>query len=182
MNCPACKTNALQMHDLEPELPSLQCTACGGQWIQSFRYWRWRSLQPTDLPEIPHAPDDLPAVMEAHQANVCPECGHILVPYRVGHGVAFSLDHCGHCGGMWFEKNEWEVLRSRNLHDDVHKVFNQVWQSDVSREERRATREARLTTLLGDQDLSEIRRVKAWLDGHPRRSEIYALLLERREG
>jgi Zn-finger nucleic acid-binding protein len=70
-------------------------------------------------------------------AKLCPECGRILIKYGVGHGMNFTLDQCGHCLGIWFDKNEWVSLKQRNLHDEVHKVFTASWQTQARKEERK---------------------------------------------
>lgn len=177
MKCPSCKTADMESHDLEEGLISKHCLACDGHWLPSFQYWLWLQQHGDNLPERPAAEGAALTVTESEQAKTCPECGHILTHHRVGHGLDFSLDRCGHCGGVWFDKNEWEILKSRNLHDDVHFVFSQVWQSEVAKQERAKMREQRLLAHFGTQDLAEIRRIKAWLDGHPRKNELYAFLL-----
>ncbi len=101
--------------------------------------------------------------------------------YKVGHGIGFSLNRCGHCGGVWFDKNEWEIMKSRNLNDDVHLVFSEAWQSAVRHEEHQNAMDEILRKQIGDEDLKEIQRVKTWLQGHPKSGELYAYLLSGRE-
>lgn len=178
MNCPVCKTVILSTSELEPELFTLHCASCGGHWIQSYRYWRWRERCGSDRgnPFANESPDS--GAQEPQVPKQCPECLHILVPHRVGHGVHFHLDRCGNCGGIWFDASEWETLRAWNLHTDVHKVFNAVWQREVFEAEQAEIREKRLTELLGRDDLDEARRVKRWLDSHPQSGVLYALLTQ----
>jgi Zn-finger nucleic acid-binding protein len=174
MSCPVCKTVELVNHELEPNLSSQQCPNCGGQWISAERYWTWLRQHGENLPERTAAAD-LPVTDNA-QAKQCPDCRHILLRYRVGHDIPFQLDHCGHCNGIWFDRNEWEILKSRNLHDDVHFVFTEAWQAGILKLEQAIAREEFLRSRFGDADFEEMRRVKAWIDGHPRRSELLAYL------
>lgn len=177
MNCPICKNAPLSADWPEPELETQQCAQCGGRWLSSEAYWRWREPRgPQSLPERAVGEVATFLVEEARQGKLCPECGAILLPYKVGHDTGFSLDRCGHCGGVWLERNEWETLQSRNLHDDIHLFFAAPWQAQVFQEERHAAREVLLLEKFGESDLAEARRIKAWIDGHPRRDELLAFL------
>lgn len=180
MKCPVCHIT-LNLRSLEPNLPSRACAQCGGQWIEGARYFRWletRKNEPeVQAAEVQEAPPDAPA-----RAKICPTCGRLLGHSKVGHGVAFELDRCGGCGGIWFDANEWETLESRGLHDDVHFVFSAAWQAQVAREERERRHQAMLLEKLGPDDLSEIQRIRRWLDEHPRRAELYGVLLDNAEG
>ncbi|QNN24767.1 zf-TFIIB domain-containing protein [Planctomycetales bacterium ZRK34] len=183
MQCPVCKTASLHNDQLESNLATLSCTACGGHWIKSYQYWRWRDAHGRDLPELPPTPilDEASSVPNAGSATaprLCPDCGHFMRRYPVGHETDIELERCGNCGGMWFDASEWESLRERNLHDDVHKVFSEVWQTEVFRRQRAEAREKLLHEMLGAEDLDKVRNIKSWLDKHPRRSELYALLHE----
>src|SRR5688572_16110919 len=99
MKCPVCKTEELDFSSLESNLTSRHCDKCGGNWIPSFEYWKWREQHKESLPErtaeqtIPPNP-----VTSALIAKLCPECNKILIKYRVGHGASFSIDQCRNCG------------------------------------------------------------------------------------
>lgn len=179
MKCPVCRNISLITQELETNLQALRCLDCGGHWLPSARYWEWRDAQDTNLPEVPAEQVEPLPVEDQRKAKLCPECATILVPYKVGHNLTFTLDHCGHCSGVWFDRNEWESLRDRNLHDDVHFIFGHVWQTAVVRAERDQMREERLTRTFGEEDYTELKRVKAWLTTHPRCHEMYAFLLDR---
>ena len=181
MHCPRCHTIALADQELETSLPSLHCPQCQGHWIRGIQYWKWLEGHGTNLPERPASEaasgeEAAPPVSDAGGALICPDCGHILGRYHVGHDIAFTLDHCAHCSGVWFDGGEWETLKSRNLHDDVHAIFSDVWQARVRRGEQAREHERNLEALLGEEDLSELRRMKSWLMAHPKRYAMYALL------
>ena len=107
-----------------------------------------------NLPEVSPDAENL-ELQESGKAKLCPECGAILVPYKVGHELPFSLDRCGHCGGIWFEKNEWEALCAWNLHDDLHFIFSKPWQDAVALAARAEQRETRLRQTFGDGSRKE---------------------------
>lgn len=181
MQCPVCKTATLKNSRLESNLATLNCPDCGGHWIKSYQYWRWRDAQGRDLPELPPTPlleeATSGASMDAPSSpRFCPDCGRFMRRYPVGHDTGIELERCENCGGMWFDAQEWEALRTRNLHDDVHKVFSEVWQLKIFRHQRAEAHEKLLRQMLGPEDLEKALQIKAWFDAHPRRNELYALL------
>ena len=178
MKCPVCNRVPLRSSEsAEPPL-RLVCDECGGQWIKAFQYWKWLRAHGENLPERPPEDGrDLP-VSDSTKAKLCPECGHFLRRVRVGHEVEFQRDRCGGCGGLWFDKNEWEVLQSRNLHDDVHFVFSWAWQHRVAEDEYKQTHLARMETILGSADLAKVRQFKEWTEAHPKRSSIMSFLAD----
>ena len=178
MKCAVCKTDTLQPVTLEAGLQAHVCSTCGGTWIVSSDYWAWREAHGPDLPEQPAAGAPQP-VAETETARACPTCSHILLKFRVGHDVPFTLDHCGNCNGVWFDRQEWDMLRQRNLHDDLHSLFTTSWQRRVRQEEHRQVLERIYTERFGAEDYAELRRIRVWLDGHPQRSSLLAYLSER---
>lgn len=179
MNCPVCGLATMQVAEDDEELKTLHCTTCSGTWIPASQYWTWIERHGANQPERPaHAVEEAEdlAVQETPQIKTCPECRHFLIRYRVGHGVPFSIDRCGACGGLWFDRNEWEILKARNLHDDVHFVFSAAWQLRAAREEELQRRDARLLRQIGEEDFAEVERMRNWLLHHPRRSAILAHL------
>lgn len=177
--CPVCKEDTLSVKELEPKLFSSRCSKCDGVFISAEQYGQWLHLHGENLPEKPSEESMKIAPAESFGAKFCPECKFMLMKYKVGHKLSFAINRCSHCGGMWFDKNEWEVLKSRNLHDDIHFVFSHAWQSAVRAEEHQTAMDEILRREIGDADLEEIRRIRAWLHAHPRSAELYAYLLRR---
>jgi Zn-finger nucleic acid-binding protein len=168
----------MTLRELEPGLESLACPTCHGDWLPGLAYQRWRQAHGVDLPERELTTEEvegLPVHEDLH-GKLCPECGCLLLPYHVGHGLAFSLNYCGRCGGTWFEANEWAQMRAANLHDNLHQVFTQMWQAGVARAERAREHERNLRVRFGDADFERAREVRTWLHGHPHRSAILAYL------
>jgi Zn-finger nucleic acid-binding protein len=176
MNCPVCKTTTLEPAALETNLSAFTCGKCDGHWISGKEYWSWHDVHGPNLPER------IPAVDEAEAEDttgpkLCPEDGHFLRSYKIGHDLPFSLDHCNSCYGIWFDHNEWEVLRQRNLHDDIHFIFSEAYQAGIYKEEHASARRKAMIERFGEQDFAEIVRIKRWIDGHPKRRELLAYLL-----
>lgn len=176
MLCPVCKNYSLTSYEVESGLSSQQCSNCGGQWIASFQYWKWRDASGKSLTESPAADSGQCRAEDNTSAKLCPECGHFLRRFPVGHGIEFGLDRCGNCGGMWFDANEWEVLKGRNLHDDVHKIFSEVWQKQVRDEEHLAAMEAFYKEKFGEGGYQKAQEIKTWIETHPHNAELRAFL------
>jgi Zn-finger nucleic acid-binding protein len=176
MNCPHCKTEALTRIALDENLPAYVCKRCGGNWISSREYWRWLEAHGPTLPEKAYeGPDIAPA--DTQEIKICPECKHLMLRYKVGHGTGIALDQCGGCNGLWLDGGEWDALKGRNLHDEVHLVFTAPWQSAVRREESRTRLEAIHRRRLGE-DYEEVKRIRTWIDRHPERAQILAFLTD----
>jgi Zn-finger nucleic acid-binding protein len=181
MKCPICKTQELRDDRFETGMLAKSCPGCGGNWVQLLQYWRWRESHGPNLPEKPPEEGLRLEVVESPRAKLCPDCGHILTRFKIGHGIAFSIDRCGNCGGVWFDRNEWKILQSRNLHDEIHMIFTESWQGQVQDEDRARAYEQFLLAKFGEKDLAELRRVRAWIDGHPRAQEIRAYIVDKAE-
>lgn len=177
MKCPACNLPSLSPYELENNLQGYKCDQCGGSWISGAQYWKWLNSHGGPLPEKdPQFTKELP-VTDSGQAKICIECGHLMIRNKVGHGLAFFLDRCSACGGTWFDKNEWEILKSRNLHDEIHAIFTAVWQSDNRKHEMQTNHENALLTVLGKEDYENLKTLKSWVGKHPKKNWIMAYLL-----
>jgi len=177
MHCPVCRAETFSQLELDPGLFALRCESCAGNWVRGGSYWQWLAGHGENLPEL-HEPPAGEAPPEDRKAKLCPECHTSMFRYTVGHGLGFGLDQCPACKGIWFDAAEWEALRQRNLHDDIHAVFTAPWQAEASREERRLRLEQIYTRRFGAEDFAEVRRVREWLDASPRKQELIAYLTD----
>ncbi|EKD27222.1 MAG: hypothetical protein ACD_79C00801G0003 [uncultured bacterium] len=178
MKCPICKTESFSEKTLESGLLSLHCDNCNGNWIKSFQYWIWREQNGKDLPELPPEQGLVKTIQDSKSGKFCPECNKFLFRYKVGHGTDFNLDRCNTCGGTWFDKSEWDVLKSRNLHDDIHFIFSAPWQSKVQKEESEKSKENLLKNKIGEKDYLKVQEIKKWLINHSNKNEIISYITE----
>ncbi|MDZ4835674.1 MAG: zf-TFIIB domain-containing protein [Candidatus Melainabacteria bacterium] len=175
-SCPVCREATLIKTELEADLSARQCTECGGTYISANDYDHWLSRSEENLPEKPDQGTISLVSGEAAGPRFCPDCKFVLIKYKIGHGTGFAINKCGNCGGMWLDQNEWQILKARNLHDDLHLVFSDAWQSGVRSEEHNTAMSEIFREHLGE-DLEEITRVKNWLKSHPKSEALYAYLL-----
>jgi Zn-finger nucleic acid-binding protein len=178
MNCPVCKTTKLITTELEENLAAQNCLSCGGNWIRGAEYWKWVERHSSDLAERLHETESL-WLAEPGLPIDCPECRFRMVKYRVGRGLSFSLDHCHGCKGIWLDLNEWEALKKRNLHDDLNTMFTSFWQNEAHREARKKRMQDIYTGRFGEDDYTEIKRIRWWLDAKTNREELLAYLTDR---
>jgi Zn-finger nucleic acid-binding protein len=177
MNCPVCKSSELIPTDLETGLPAFRCDDCGGKWIRGAQYWKWLEAHP-NLPERPVEDTGL-TLAEPGKPIDCPECRFRMVKYLVGHGFSFTLDHCQGCKGIWLDRNEWEALKVRHLHDDVNSMLTAFWQDEAQKEVRKKRMEQIYTGRFGADDYAEIERIRAWLATRQNKQDLLAYLTDK---
>ena len=175
MKCPACDSSTLKPSRIENGPAARVCAGCEGQWISSKDYWSWMEQLDVDAPAIYSDVDY--QTEDSRGAKLCPDCGRILIKFKVGHGLEFRLDHCNACNGVWLDKHEWDVLKSRNLHGDIHSIFSTQWQREVRTEERARHFDLSYRQKFGE-DYERIKGFKTWLDQEPLKSSILAFLTD----
>jgi Zn-finger nucleic acid-binding protein len=176
--CPICKTTELVSTELEPNLCSFNCSTCEGHWIRGPEYWRWVEEHATNQAERIHHEESL-TLAEPGKPIDCPECRFRMVKYLVGRGLSFTVDHCHGCKGIWLDRNEWEALRKRNLHDDLHTIFTSFWQTGAQRELRKKRMDRIYLDRFGAEDYEEIKRIRFWLEPKTNREELLAYLTDK---
>ena len=175
MNCPICK-KAMDYHTLlDAQLPAYRCPSCEGMWISSNEYLRWLRAQEAALPDRPVEEVELP-IWEVSQLKLCPGCGHFLWRHKVFPNAAFYLDRCGHCNGVWFDKDEWAALVKLNMHDDINQFFTRPWQDRLREEEARSMLDQLYLERFGSEDYAWVKETWRWLHDHPQRSMMLAFL------
>ncbi|MEO0867883.1 MAG: zf-TFIIB domain-containing protein [Cyanobacteria bacterium J06642_11] len=179
MHCPSCQTVPLKRLRLDDSLTVHTCESCEGQWISSYDYWHWLEWETNDAHIQPcHSVDlsDRLELVDNTRATFCPECNHLMRRAKVGHGLEFYLDRCSHCGGSWFDKGEWELLKACNIHNKVHLVFSEAWQSQIRQAEFNRVLEETYRSALGNDDYAQALLIRDWLEQHPHRDYILSLL------
>jgi Zn-finger nucleic acid-binding protein len=175
MKCPVCKADTLSEIVLLEGLPAHQCSNCDGVWMPSNTFLTWKRTQPGDFVEkqgvITIDPD-----WEVNELKLCPGSGHILTRYKIFPDSEFHLDRCRHCNGIWFDKQEWNVLLDRNLHDNLNEFFTHVWQDKLHDAETKKNMEKLYLQKFGDADYEYVQKVREWLKDHPKRGMLLAFL------
>ncbi|MBN1313855.1 MAG: zf-TFIIB domain-containing protein [Anaerolineales bacterium] len=132
--CPICKAK-LNRILLEQNLPAFSCPSCEGIWISSNEYLTWLARQNPDAKDNEIGGDIPLPVVDNREAPLCPDCGRFLRRFKIWPDIEFQLDRCGGCNGIWFDRNEWQVLKQNNLHHNVSLFFTDGWQEKLRNEE-----------------------------------------------
>lgn len=181
MQSPVGSRKALVSVQLEEGLMAYRCPETGGHYIPAPAYMRWLGAQPARLPHLPPGGDDGPEPQSAQGVRLCPESGTIMTKYKVGHGFRFTIDR-SLTGGIWLDAGEWEALRSRKFHDEIHFIFTDPWQRHVRRDESAERERSRLAERVGRDLLGRLDGLKEELETHPHRDEILAYLMQPKGG
>jgi len=155
----------------------MRCNNCTGNWIPGAAYWKWLEQHGPNLPERTDNDTSL-SLAEPGKYIDCPECRFRMVKYLVGRGLSFTLDHCEGCKGTWLDRNEWEILKKRNLHDDMNSMLTSFWQLAARKEARKKSLEHIYAGRFGSADYVEIKRIRKWLDESPNKQYLLAYLTD----
>lgn len=167
--------------ELEPGLEAYRCSKSGGIWIPLQSYENWKEGYRSG--EFPLPPEYVPENVDDGErpALLCPESGCLLVRYRVGHGLKFHLDRSPRTGGVWLDGGEWEALKSKGLHDELHFIFSSSYQHRLARERRETQLSRQFVSRIGEQDFQRVADFATWFREHPRQRDIMAYLLDAAE-
>src|SRR6478609_3735161 len=163
---------------LESGLQAYRCADSGGHYITSQAYLQWLQQQPARLPHLPEPAEPAGLAADSSKALFCPESGTLMSRFKVGHGFTFSIDR-SITGGVWLDGGEWEALRQRNFHDEIHLVFTAPWQKHVRTAHAQATYEETLRSALGADLLDRLTALRSELMDHPHRNLALAYLAEK---
>lgn len=171
MKCPICKTKRLTAEVREEILDVSTCNPCGGLFVQGRDYQDWKAKR--EFEASVELEDEITLTSgEEAGAKICPCCFRIMSKYKVNQKFDFHLDRCSACGGIWFDKNEWEILSQHKLHDELSEIFTASYQRYLREMASRKTMEKLYIDRFGDADYSEIKRVRLWLETHPMKDQL----------
>lgn len=162
---------------LEEGLTAFRCPESHGIFIPAESYWRWLHQQPSRLPHLPAPSDKSPVIEDSPEAKICPETGLLMMRYRVGHGFDFYIDRSP-TGSLWLDAGEWEALKERQFHDELHLIFTSPWQRDVLQQDIAAAHEERLADRLGPDLMGRLVALRQDLNGHPDKDLAMALFTQ----
>lgn len=164
--------------ELETGLPAWRCPDSGGVYLKAADYWQWLANQPGRLETLPKSDHGAtPADDSGAPARICPETSGLMSRFRVGHGLAFHIDRSP-TGGFWLDAGEWEALKERDFHDEIHRIFTGAWQKEVRTEQAREALDAQFRQLLGADDYTKVAEFREWMTTHPARHRMLAWLGE----
>lgn len=132
MKCPNCESINSESLLLDSNLNAIKCNDCEGIWIPSNNYFKYIESNKPDLSIL--NPTDMQKVFsekDSETGKKCPDCGKQVVARKAGFGAEFKVDRCDHCFGIWLDKNEWELLKTKNLNTAIYYMFTSTWEMKV---------------------------------------------------
>lgn len=177
MRSPLHPNTILVLKELEPGLSAYSCPKSGGVWIPLQNYLDWQMRQPKTAASVLAYPAPELADDSEQRALICPESGRLLLRYRVGQGLQFRLDRSPATGGVWLDRGEWETLKLKGLHTEMHLIFTAAYQRSLRSERYGQTMEQTFQDRIGKTDFPRVVEIKNWIEAHPRRHEICCYLL-----
>jgi Zn-finger nucleic acid-binding protein len=181
MKSPVNSSVALVEGEIEPGLKAYICPESGGIWIPLQSYVNWREQHREEPTPAPHEYNLEIGDDSKRRAYICPESGRVLLRYKVGHGLNFHVDRSPVSGGVWLDKGEWEALKSKGLHTQMHLIFTASYQRQVRTAEYDQTIEDNFKNRIGAEQFEKVAAFRDWLATQPKRREIISYLLSQEE-
>lgn len=169
MQCPTCHNQTLKPVKLAQGLPGYSCSACKGSLIELLSYRMWIEHKPVHVDSQPHEPEE---IHDSQQAILCPKCSTIMSKYRISGDVGNRVDACGHCGEIWLDGGEWELLEQLDLSSKLPQILSMPWQLSIRKAELGDPVEQRFAELLGTDDYSRVKAFREWMQTHSRKADI----------
>lgn len=179
LQSPVCPGATMRRTEIEPGLFAYTCPQTRGIWIPLLSYLDWKEHHGHD-PQPPGTDYALLPEDDTDQRTlICPESGHLLIRYRVGHGLKFHIDLSPETGSIWLDRGEWEALKSKGLHLELNYIFTASYQRRVRLEEHEEALDRSFRQRIGPEDFVKVAAFKRWLAGHPKRRHIRSYLFDR---
>lgn len=172
---PVAARKPLQKCTIEEGLVVYSCPETSGLYITLQDYWSWLQSQPQRLEHLPSSELGSNVIEADAKAKICPETGTIMMRCKVGNGFDFYIDR-SKTGGIWLDADEWEALKSRQFHDELHLIFTKPWQRQIRDWEETQLTQKLLQEKLGTELLAELDQLKAVLASHPQKAFAVAYL------
>ena len=178
MQSPLDKRATLVRCEISPGLPALKCPGTGGLWINGKEYWNWLRNQPS-FPNLQQSTEGCDIYVEdTDRVVISPASGRLMKKFRVGKGLGFRIDFDSATGGFWLDKDEYDALQERGLHDELHLICDDDYQKKLRAHDRAESRRERLACALGNDGKNRVESLAAWAAEHPDTELIRAYFLE----
>lgn len=177
MLCPVCKSAVLVDKELELGLKGHSCNQCSGNWVRFHDYIEWKKAGETSYQVSAQDPSyDLE--YDNKKANFCPDCGRILIKYKVSGAIPFYVDQCGSCNGLWLDRSEWEVIVGNKLQYQVNDFFTTEWQGKIRREMTAQWFEESYRKKFGDDNYNKLKEIRRWIYEDKQKGEMISFLID----
>jgi Zn-finger nucleic acid-binding protein len=175
VNCPVCKNIDLHSTSISQGLSASKCSNCSGHWLAFSDYLSWQQCSGKIDPQD----DTNVQIDDTLDALICPCCTKILSKYRVNSTVAFVIDQCGTCSGIWLDQNEWVAITQENLAHKMHLIFTGHWQKNIKRKLSEKRKNEIYLNKFGEENFKRLNDIKLWLSEEVQYDAMLAYLNDR---
>jgi len=168
MKCPKCENSDLGKKSFSQPY---DCSECGGIWVRK-----------EDLPRMNDAvfdsSEDILCEITVHDSKtgICPEGHGIMIRARIEDEVPFYLERCTACGGIWFDKGEWQRIAGNHFLKHLPDFWSHSWQQRQRKEKDRRHYLQKNEELLGNELFASLTTLAETLKLHPEKSRALAFL------
>ena len=188
MRCPKHSQDSLLVDQLAAGPKVHSCPTCHGSWIAPEDYQTWQATHADPSLNVVHLTVPIDRDMDYqpsrydNRAGLCPNCGFYLVRGRINlQQVAFFIERCPGCKGIWCDQGEWEILDELGLSAYIPVLFTDEWQSRVRLAEAESRERRATTEKLGTEIAEKLFELAALLEAHPNGDFGVAYLMRRFE-
>jgi Zn-finger nucleic acid-binding protein len=168
MKCPKCKT--IEITKSGRSL-AYSCENCGGLWLADSA-----ALAFSDGFDEINDREFAPNNENDDRTGLCPSGHGIMLRARVDLEDPFFLERCTACGGIWFDKGEWQRFAKSRLSHNLNDLWSRSWQRRQLKEKSRETYLEINRKLLGEEVFQAVVRLAERLKDHPEKGRALALL------
>ena len=177
MDCPKCKNVKLRRKLKQSSFSSrrapspLTCAKCGGLWIETeeFSILSDSYIEDGNIGSNPDPSAD-------GRTGLCPAGHGLLIRAKIDLDPPFHLEKCSVCGGIWFDKWEWNRIIEAHLIENLNDFWTFAWRIKHRRKKDREYYLNLNKELLGEELFESIIQMAQTLRDHPEKLKAMALL------
>lgn len=177
MKCPNCDSNNSESLKLDSNLEGIRCNNCDGIWIPSVNYFKYIEINKPDLSLL--NPTDMQKVFsekDSETGKKCPDCGKQVVARKAGFGAEFKVDRCDHCFGIWLDKDEWDLLKTKNLNTAIYYMFTSTWEMKVRSQTEFSLKLEAIKKRFDNEQSIKIVDFLEWLEQQENKNELISYI------
>lgn len=177
MKCTRCKKGELVPSYIEGQFRAHTCSNCSGNWILIEDYVTWKEHNPQFTFDKNTICDADEAIEESKSAVICPVTGGIMRKMRLSNTTDQRIDYSTRVGGVWLDKGEWELLKSKGLAGSLNAVLTSYWQKNIRINSTKDNFTEIYKDKFGEADYNNIKTLREWLNSQPNKADLRAYLL-----
>ena len=173
MNCPKCRKDSLVPAPSGGD-NAFVCNGCRGWWVSR------ELVESSTAHYLLEGDDGLPSTStEADlRTGLCPHGHGLMIRARIDLAPRFYLERCPHCGGIWFDRGEWDRVADACLLENLPRLWSLSWQRRQRAAESRAKHMEWANERFGAQLMADLEALAGQLAEHPMRQQALAFLRE----